>query len=118
MNFKKIFPILIVALLAFSCNGSNSHIDIEDKGMKEFPVMPLIRMASIVGMVVSDGFSCVITDKEGHYSIESPSSNTFYIYASIPADCKIEENPMEIPIFTTNTRWSAASMTSTLSASK
>ena len=100
MNFKKIFPILIVALLAFSCNGSNSHIDIENKGNERISGYATYTDGTpIVGMVVSDGFSCVITDNEGHYTIESPSSNTFYIYASIPADCKIEENPDGNPDF-------------------
>ena len=71
MNFKKIFPILIVALLAFSCNGSNSHIDIENKGNERISGYATYTDGTpIVGMVVSDGFSCVITDNEGHYTIE------------------------------------------------
>jgi hypothetical protein len=100
MNFKKIFPILVVGLLLFSCNGNNSHIDIDDEGNERISGYATYTDGTpISGMVVSDGFSCVITDKEGYYSIESPSSNTFYIYASIPADCKIKENPQGNPDF-------------------
>lgn len=98
MDFKKIVAILAVAISVFSC-----HIEKPDNedpgGNTSISIMPPIHGYAtyadgtpISGMVVSDGFNCVITDSEGYYSIESPSSNTFYIYASIPADCKINEN--------------------------
>lgn len=104
MDFKNIVTILAVALSVFSCH-INKPDNEEPDGNTSISNMPIHGYATytdgtpIPGMVVSDGFSCVITDKEGYYSIESPSSNTFYIYASIPADCKIKENPQGNPDF-------------------
>ncbi len=99
MKFKKLFPILAVVLLTFSCNTNNSTIDdiTDDEGVYGYATYTDGR--PIAGMVVSDGFSAVITDKDGFYSIESPSPHAFYIFASIPSDCKIVENSEGNPDF-------------------
>ena len=99
MNIKKIILILLVALPAFSCNTNNSVIDdtVDKEGIYGYATYT--DGTPIAGMVVSDGFTTAITDKEGFYSIESPSSHTFYIFASVPADCKIVQNSDGNPDF-------------------
>ena len=47
--------------------------------------------APIEGVAVSDGFSVVATDADGFYLLK-PSSDAWYIYISIPADCKMGVN--------------------------
>ena len=51
-------------------------------------------------IVVSDGFSCVKTDAAGKYSLK-PHNLTWYIYYSIPAECKIPTNDYGQPCFFT-----------------
>lgn len=51
-------------------------------------------------IVVSDGFSCVKTDAAGRYSLK-PHKLTWYIYYSVPADCKVPTNDYGQPCFFT-----------------
>ena len=44
--------------------------------------------APISDVAISDGFSVVATDKDGFYMLK-PSSDTWYIYYSIPANCEV-----------------------------
>ena len=46
----------------------------------------------IEGVAVSDGFSIVTTDSNGHYELDA-SSDTWYIYISVPAEYEIPINP-------------------------
>ena len=50
------------------------------------------------GVVVSDGFSCVVTDANGNYSIK-PHKETWYIYYSVPEDCEVPINSYGQPCF-------------------
>ena len=52
----------------------------------------------IKGVAVSDGFSVVATDDAGYYSLE-PSSDTWYIYVSLPSDCEVPTNEYGLPCF-------------------
>ena len=99
MKLNNILPILAIALLALSCNTKESTIEDIVKNDGIYGYATYTDGTPIAGMVVSDGFSAVITDKEGFYSIESPSPHTFHIFASIPADCKIVENSDGNPDF-------------------
>ena len=51
-----------------------------------------------VGVAVSDGFSVTQTDKSGYYRLW-PSSDCYYIYISLPADCEIPTNEYGLPYF-------------------
>lgn len=42
----------------------------------------------IAGVAVSDGFSVVATDADGYYELK-PSSDTWYIFISLPSGCKV-----------------------------
>ena len=53
---------------------------------------------AIEGVAVSDGFTIVTTDKNGYYSI-GVSSDTWYIYITIPAEYKIGANEYGLPDF-------------------
>ena len=57
-----------------------------------------------VGVAVSDGFSVVITDSNGEYSL-TPHRDTWYIFYTIPADCQVPTNAYGQPYFFT--RYSA-----------
>ena len=50
------------------------------------------------GVVVSDGFNVVRTDKDGRYCLK-PSSDCYYIYISLPADCEIPTDEHGQPLF-------------------
>lgn len=50
------------------------------------------------GVVVSDGFRCVVTDANGNYSIK-PHKETWYIYYSVPEDCQVPINDYGQPCF-------------------
>ena len=50
------------------------------------------------GVMVSDGFRIVTTDSEGKYKL-GVSSDTWYIYLSLPADAKINTNASGEPDF-------------------
>lgn len=52
----------------------------------------------IEGVAVSDGFQVVTTDKEGHYSF-TPSKDTWHIFISLPADCRVPLNQYGQPHF-------------------
>ena len=52
----------------------------------------------ISGVAVSDGFSVVATDEVGYYSLE-PSSDTWYIYTSLPSTCEVPTNEHGLPCF-------------------
>ena len=56
------------------------------------------KRRGIEGVVVSDGFTIVTTDKNGYYSI-GVSSDTWYIYITIPAEYKIGANEYGLPDF-------------------
>ena len=49
-------------------------------------------------VVVSDGFSVVKTNRWGKYSLK-PNIDTWYIYYSIPSDCKVPINELGQPHF-------------------
>ena len=51
------------------------------------------------GVVVSDGYTCTATDAAGRYTLDrNPSA--YYVYYSIPADCKVEVDPSTgLPLF-------------------
>ena len=53
---------------------------------------------AIEGVAVSDGFTIVTTDKNGYYSM-GVSSDTWYIYITIPAEYKIGANEYGLPDF-------------------
>lgn len=57
------------------------------------------------GVVVSDGFSVVKTNSSGYYRL-TPTSDTWYIYYSIPEDCEVPLNSYGQPCF--YTRYSAS----------
>ena len=52
----------------------------------------------IEGVAVSDGFTIVTTDKNGYYSM-GVSSDTWYIYITIPAEYQIGANEFGLPDF-------------------
>ena len=52
----------------------------------------------IEGVAVSDGFTIVTTDKKGYYEL-SPSSDTWYIYITIPAEYEIGKGEFGQPAF-------------------
>lgn len=52
----------------------------------------------IEGVAVSDGFTVVTTDKNGYYSLDA-SSDTWYIYITIPAEYQIGANEYGLPDF-------------------
>lgn len=52
----------------------------------------------IEGVAVSDGFSVVTTNNEGYYSIKI-LQDAWYIYISVPAECKIPINEKGQPCF-------------------
>ena len=52
----------------------------------------------IEGIAVSDGFTIVTTNSEGYYSLGA-SSDTWYIYITIPAEYKIGQNKYGLPDF-------------------
>ena len=52
----------------------------------------------IAGVAVSDGFSVVATDSKGFYSIEV-TSDTWYIYISIPSEYEVPLNEYGQPCF-------------------
>ena len=51
-----------------------------------------------VGVAVSDGFSVSVTGKDGYYRI-APSSDCYYIFVSLPADCEVPTNAKGQPYF-------------------
>lgn len=51
-----------------------------------------------VGISVSDGFNTCVTDSNGYYKL-STSTDTYYIYYSIPNYAKIEKNELGCPDF-------------------
>ena len=51
-----------------------------------------------VGVAVSDGFNVVRTDRNGSYCLK-PSSDCYYIYISLPADCEIPIDEYGQPLF-------------------
>ena len=53
---------------------------------------------AIEGVAVSDGFTIVTTDKNGYYSM-AVSSDTWYIYITIPAEYQIGANEFGLPDF-------------------
>ncbi len=55
----------------------------------------------IEGVAISDGFSVVLTDKEGYYEL-APHSDTWYIYYSTPADCQVLVGGNGLPRFFTS----------------
>ena len=50
----------------------------------------------IEGVAVSDGFSVVATDADGFYQLK-PSTDTWYIYISLPSNCKMGVNSVGRP---------------------
>ncbi len=52
----------------------------------------------IKGVAVSDGFKVVATDENGYYEFK-PSTDTWYIYISIPSDCKVPISKTGLPDF-------------------
>ena len=52
----------------------------------------------IIGVAVSDGFQVCVTDNNGFYNL-TPTSDTRYIYISLPADCKVPINEHGQPDF-------------------
>ena len=56
--------------------------------------------SAAAGVVVSDGFSVVQTDCNGRYTL-TPNVDTWYIYYSLPADCKVPINDLGQPQFYT-----------------
>lgn len=52
----------------------------------------------IEGVVVSDGFSCTKSNSNGYYNIV-PTVDTYYVYISIPENCKISKNSNGMPDF-------------------
>lgn len=53
-----------------------------------------------VGVSVSDGFTVVQTNSQGYYSL-TPHIDTWYIYYSLPADCRVTTNQSGHPQFYT-----------------
>ena len=51
------------------------------------------------GVSVSDGYTVVQTAQDGTYTIEHPHQDAWYIYYSIPADCKVAVNNYGQPAF-------------------
>lgn len=52
----------------------------------------------IEGVAVSDGFQIVTTDKDGYYKMK-PSTDTWYVYISIPAEYEVPINEYGQPCF-------------------
>ena len=50
------------------------------------------------GVAVSDGFSVSVTGRDGYYRI-TPSSDCYYIFISLPADCEIPTDEYGHPCF-------------------
>lgn len=86
------------ALFALTALGSEEDaFDINPSA----PVRGYVRDDSgngIEGVAVSDGFSVVTTNAEGYYSI-NVSSNTWYIYISIPSEYEIPRGEYGLPCF-------------------
>ena len=51
-----------------------------------------------VGVAVSDGYKVVLTDENGEYYF-TPSKDTWHIFISLPADCRISTNREGLPNF-------------------
>lgn len=54
--------------------------------------------APLSGVVVSDGYSAVMTNSDGFYTLK-PHQDCWYIYVSIPADCEVPINSYGQPAF-------------------
>ncbi len=53
----------------------------------------------IAGVAVSDGFQVVATDSKGYYSMDNITSDTWYIYISLPAEYEVPINDFGQPCF-------------------
>ena len=53
----------------------------------------------IKGVAVSDGFQVVTTDKNGYYELKNVSSDTWYIYCSLPANVEVPTDEYGRPNF-------------------
>ncbi len=74
------------------------------KSYKEAPIVDVTGTITYsdgtpaAGVAVSDGYSVVKTDSAGKYTI-TPHKDCWYIYYSVPADCKVDTNNYGQPCF-------------------
>lgn len=54
--------------------------------------------APVQGVVISDGYTCTATDAEGFYSL-TRNTSAYYVYYSVPADCRVEVDERGLPLF-------------------
>ncbi len=75
--------------------------------LKAFKEAPKVEVTGTVtysdgtpaaGVSISDGYSVVTTDTAGKYTI-TPHKDCWYIYYTVPADCKVETNSYGQPCF-------------------
>ena len=75
--------------------------------LKAFQEAPKVEVTGTVtysdgtpaaGVSISDGYSVVTTDTAGKYTI-TPHKDCWYIYYTVPADCKVETNSYGQPCF-------------------
>ena len=53
----------------------------------------------IANVAMSDGFQVVTTDENGYYEMEGVTSQTWYIYCSLPSDVKVPIDELGRPCF-------------------
>lgn len=98
MYMKRLFFILTISLAAFVCScssddgsgsgGQKDLITVIESGNDVYGVITDTGGNRMEGVVVSDGFTVVVTDKNGCYQFKR-SSDAVYVYYSIPADCEV-----------------------------
>jgi len=94
---KRLFFLLTVcAAMLSACSsddngggGGSEFITPIEEGNDLYGVVTDENGNRLEGVVVSDGFTVVQTDKNGCYQLKR-SSDAFYVFYSIPADCEVE----------------------------
>ncbi|WP_321995529.1 calcineurin-like phosphoesterase family protein [Draconibacterium orientale] len=96
-----LFFIMISLCLVQCSSGGDDLVTPEEEseeegvGITPFPGMDLYGLVAdvdgnpIKGVVVSDGYTCVITDEDGVYQMKK-NEDAEFVYYSTPASCKVE----------------------------
>jgi len=107
MKTKIIYWLAILFFIPFSCSSSEDNGIVEPlekievaAGMNLYGIIKDDAKKPIKGVVVSDGYSCVVTDDKGIYQMKRNRKARFVFY-STPADYAItvESENLNIPCF-------------------
>lgn len=92
---------VLIFLLALGFAITACHKEDNPQPLGHDTISGIIRYddgKAAVGVTVSDGYTCVLTDKDGRYSLK-PAGGAYYVFYSNPSDAAVEIGSSGLPSF-------------------